>query len=162
MRRSSLPDIPPAHGRTSPGGTGISAIFILLLFLLLAGCSEDTPPAFEGPQPPGVLVDYSKAGGIAGVLDHLVVFSDGQVVYSTREGSGAFILPPGDLDLLRGLIRDADIPGLKDEYPAPLPGADYFIYTIIIGNRTITTETTGIPAPLVPVITTLDGMISEQ
>lgn len=162
MKKSSLPSIPPAPWGLSLGGTGIYTVLILFLLLFFAGCTEDNTPSTEVPPPPGVLVDYQRTGGIAGVSDHIVVFSDGQVVYSTRQGSGAYILSPGDLDILRGLIRDADIPSLKDEYPAPQPGADYFAYTLVVGNRMITTETTGIPEPLSPVIITLDGLISNR
>ncbi|MCU0632243.1 MAG: hypothetical protein MUC66_04615 [Methanolinea sp.] len=162
MRQILQVDILPAPEKRRFPRAGLSVILILLAFLIVAGCSEDTTPAGEKPQPPGVLVEYTRTGGIAGFADHLVVFSDGQVVYSTREGSGAFLLSPGDLDLLRGLIRDADIPNLKDEYPALVPGADYFTYILVIGNRTITTETTGVPASLTPVISTLDGMLSGR
>lgn len=162
MKKISLPNTPPAPGGLNLGGTGIYTILILIILLFFAGCSNETPQNPEVPQPPGVLVDYQRTGGIAGVSDHTVVFSDGQVVYSTREGSGAFILSPGDLDILRGLIRDADIPSLKDSYPAPQQGADYFTYTLVVGNRMITTETTGIPESLSPVITTLDGLISNK
>jgi len=162
MKKSSLPSIPPAPWRLTLGRTGIYTVLILLLLLFFAGSTDDNTPSYELPQPTELLLEYQRTGGIAGVSDHRVVVSDGQGVYSTRQGSGAYILSPGDLDILRGLIRDADIPSLKDEYPAPQPGADYFTYTLVVGNRTITTETTGIPEPLSPVIITLDGLISTR
>ena len=142
---------------------GLWPLCILCALLLFAGCTEDAGPPGEKPEPPGVLIEYSRSGGIAGVMDYAVVFSDGWVVYnSTYHGTGGFTLGAADMDLLRGLIRDADIPGLEDNYPAPVPGADYYAYRIIVGNRTISTETTGIPPPLVPVITTMDELIARH
>lgn len=162
MRKSLQSGGPAADGKKILCINGLSALIILIFLLVLAGCSEDTTPVVEEPQPPGILIDYTRTGGIEGVMDHIVIFSDGQVVYSTREGSGAYVLSQGDMDILSGLIRDADIPSLNSGYPAPVQGADYFTYTLVIGNRTITTETTGIPAPLLPLITAMDGLISNH
>lgn len=160
MRQCSQAKILPPRKKGKDPVYGLWALCVLLAFLLLAGCAEEAAPPGGKPEPPGVLIEYSRTGGIAGVMDYAVVFSDGWVVYnSTHHGTGGFNLGAGDMELLRGLIRDADIPGLKDSYPAPVPGADYYAYRIIIGNRTISTETTGIPAPLVPVITTMDELI---
>ncbi|OPX68294.1 MAG: hypothetical protein A4E37_00972 [Methanoregulaceae archaeon PtaB.Bin056] len=163
MRQCSQAQIPKPRKKGRYPLYGLWALCVLLAFLLLAGCTEEAVPPGEKPEAPGVLIEYSRTGGIAGVMDYAVVFSDGWVVYnSIHHGTGGFYLGARDMELLRGLIRDADIPGLLDSYPAPVPGADYYAYRIIVGNRTISTETTGIPAPLVPVITTMDELISRH
>lgn len=162
MRMSPLPRTLAEPGNAGPCRTWVCAVLILLAFLFLAGCTDTSKPTGEEPQPPAVLVDYQRTGGIAGFSDHVVVFSDGQVVYSTRTSTGAYILSPGDVEILRGLIRDANFPALADNYPAPAPGADYFTYSIMVGNRVVTTETTGIPDELLPLITNLDEMIKGR
>lgn len=163
MKRCSQAKILPPEGKRETRLLGFFVVCVLFAFPLIAGCTENPVPSQNKPTPPGVVVEYSRTGGIAGFSDYMVVFSDGWVVYnSTHYGTGGFTLEGRDMEILRGLVRDADIPNLKDSYPAPVPGADYFAYTITVGNRTITTETTGIPAPLMPVITTLDEILSSH
>lgn len=163
MRRFPRANPLPAPGRKKIPWYGLSGLCVLLACILLAGCMDEALPAGEKPSPPGVLIEYSRTGGIAGFSDYMVVFSDGWVVYnSTHHGTGGFSLENRDVDLLRGLIRDANIPSLKDEYPAPVQGADYITYVIVVGNRTITMETTGVPAQMVPVITTMDDLLSSH
>ncbi|MCQ8894375.1 MAG: hypothetical protein NQU46_07075 [Methanolinea sp.] len=137
-------------------------VLATLACVLVAGCTQK--PVSEGPiaEPPALLVDYSRSGGIAGFFDRVVIYSNGHVVYQTREGSGMFILDEVTLERLRSLIRDADVPNLNTSYPAPSPGADYFSYTLVFGNRTITTETTGVPPPLMPVIVTIDEILATH
>lgn len=67
-----------------------------------------------------------------------------------------------DMDRLRRLLRDAETAGLNGSYPAPAPGADYISYTLVFGNRTIMTETTGVPEALVPLLEFLDDTLSAN
>ncbi len=92
----------------------------------------------------------------------MVIYSDGEVVFQTHQRSGAFMLGQEDMDRLRRLLRDAETAGLNGSYPAPAPGADYISYTLVFGNRTIMTETTGVPEALVPLLEFLDDTLSAN
>jgi hypothetical protein len=112
-------------------------------------------------------VEYRRSGGIAGFDDHLVVFENGQAIYSRREtpgkpSAGIFYLSSDEITELRRLLEEADIPSLAPEYPAPVPGADYFSYSIMSKGKTVTTETTGVPPALAPVIGQLDYLLAEH
>lgn len=147
-------------------GTGAGPVVLLVLLVVpiafIAGCTGD-----QGPRPPVVgapslLVDYSRTGGIGGFSDRMVIYSDGQAVFQTRQKSGNFVLDPEMMERLERLLRDVEAAGLNGTYPAPSPGADYFTYTLIIGNRTIVTETTGVPEALAPLIEFLEQVIAQN
>ncbi|MDD1716239.1 MAG: hypothetical protein LUQ01_04505 [Methanolinea sp.] len=150
----------PAQGRKAHGI--LIVIALLFCLLLLAGCTQETPPDNSTSPPPAVLVDYTRTGGIAGMDDHMVVFSNGQTVFTTRQKTGEFTLPAEDLLSVENLIRQADFPHLNASYPAPSQGADYFYYTLTVGEKTVQTETTGIPANLAPLISRLEELLSSN
>jgi len=141
-----------------------SIILSVLVFglILISGCSS--PPAGNGekPQHPGILVQYQRTGGIAGFNDQMVVFENGQVVYSRNTGSGTVTLSDDSLEELGDILESADFPSLAPDYPAGNPGADYFSYVIIYKGMTVTTETGGIPPELVPVIGRLDSLLADH
>jgi hypothetical protein len=150
----------PAQGRNLHG---ILLVIVLLFCLLLfAGCTQESPPTNSTSPPPTVLVDYIRTGGIAGMDDHMVVFSNGQTVFTTRQKSGEFTMSAEDRSWVEKLIRQADFPNLSSSYPAPSQGADYFYYTLTVGDKTVLTETTGIPASLAPLISRLEELLSVQ
>jgi hypothetical protein len=60
-------------------------------------------------------------------------------------------------ELLTGVGFDS----LAGTYPAPVPGADYFSYEITYRQKTIRTETTGIPEALSEVIPVLDRLLTR-
>jgi hypothetical protein len=138
----------------------------LVVFVLGAGCSSPPPADGDIPPAPDILVDYQRTGGIAGFDDHLVVFENGQAIYTRRNTpgsppSGIFYLSDKELAELQRLLEEADFPGLAPHYPAQDPGADYFTYSITYKGKTVTTETTGVPPALAPVIGQLDYLLAE-
>jgi hypothetical protein len=143
---------------------GPLALLLVLTFALavFSGCTDDSGPAGPVTEAPALLVDYSRTGGIAGFSDRLVIYSDGEAVYQTRQGSGAFKLGAEEMERLHGLLRDAEAAGLNGTYPAQSPGADYFSYLLVFGNQTIMTETTGVPEDLVPFLTFLDEILAAN
>jgi hypothetical protein len=136
-------------------------MFVVIIALLTVGCISPPPGSGEKPPAPDMLVEYRRTGGIAGFDDHLVIFSNGQAIYARREGSGIFNLSRDELSELISLLNAADFPALAPEYPAPSPGADYFLYAITYQGKTITTETGGVPPALAPVIGQLDYLLAE-
>ncbi len=139
----------------------ITGALLLVLFLAIAGCMGQSTPSRPPSPPPSILVDYTRTGGISGENDHLVVFTNGEAIYSTRSGSGDFTLSPAELGSLQTLIDRADFLNLSAQYPAQHPGADYFSYTLTAGNRTVATETTGVPPSLSPVISWLEQALAR-
>lgn len=148
-------------------GVILALLFGCILILLLgSGCTSPPPADGDNPPAPDILVEYQRTGGIAGFEDHLVVFENGQAIYTRREipGStpaGIFYLSEKEMAELQRLLEEADFPNLASRYPAPVPGADYFTYSITYKGKTVTTETTGVPPALAPVIGQLDYLLAE-
>lgn len=134
---------------------------ILAALLLSSGCVTDSPGTGNSHPAPKVLVEYSRTGGIAAFDDRLVVFDNGQTVFSREYRAGEFTIPPDQLSELGRLLEDADFPSLAPSYPAPSPGADYFYYTLTYGEKTVTAETGGVPDALIVVIERLDALLAD-
>ncbi len=85
-------------GRTKPDRVHIGfllAVFAALAALVfLAGCVTDTQEPGDSPSPPILVVEYTRTGGIAAFNDRLVVFENGQAVYSRGNKTGVFTVPP--------------------------------------------------------------------
>ena len=138
----------------------------ILILILGSGCTSPPPADGDNPPAPEILVEYQRTGGIAGFDDHLVVFENGQAIYTRRETPGSspagiFYLSDKEMAELQRVLEEADFPGLAPGYPAPVPGADYFTYSITYKGKTVTTETTGVPPALAPVIGQLDYLLVE-
>jgi hypothetical protein len=155
------------RGTTRPVKIRGRALFFGLLIALcaavmFAGCMNEPQKPSTPENPPSILVDYVRTGGIAGVSDHLVIFDNGQSIYSTWNGSGEFDLSATQVDQLRDVFSIAGFESLNSTYPAPTPGVDYFTYRITYENQTVITQTTGVPDQLMPVISYLDQIVAEQ
>jgi len=137
-------------------GIRVFLFYIALIIFagMISGCVEmsETSP---------LLVSYQRTGGIAGFSDDLSIFENGSVVVTRNGGTGHCMLDDAGMKGLRMIFIQADFPALGDKYPAPTPGADYFRYTVTYQGKTVTTETTGVPPALEPVITTLDGLVTR-
>ncbi len=140
----------------------LGLLIIFCASVLFAGCTNEPQEPTTPETPPSILVDYVRTGGIAGVSDHLVIFETGQAIYSTWNGSGEFDLSLTEMDRLRDVFSISGFEYLNGNYPAPTPGADYFTYRITYGNQTVITQTTGVPDQLMPVISYLDQIITDQ
>ena len=153
-------------GRTKPDRVHIGfllAVFAALAALVfLAGCVTDTREPGDSPSPPILVVEYTRTGGIAAFNDRLVVFENGQAVYSRGNKTGVFTVPPAQISELQTLLLNANFSSLAPSYPAPAQGADYFSYTITYQGKTITTETGGVPDALLAVIGRLDALLAES
>jgi hypothetical protein len=110
---------------------------------------------------PALIIEYSRTGGVAGLDDHLLLFANGSGTVTRRGISQSVKVPQPVMADLISHITAADFPSLNDQYPAPVEGADYFTYTIISGGKKVVTEDTGVPPILVPLINTLNDIISS-
>ena len=141
---------------------GFVAYFPVLILIAasICGCLSEHETARNSSSPPGILLDYHRTGGIAGFDDYLIVFENGESVISTRQGSGIVVLNPDSLKKIKDLLDQAHFTALNASYPASSTGADYFNYTITYKGHTVTTQDTGVPESLLPVIRELNDVIS--
>ncbi|MDD1717859.1 MAG: hypothetical protein LUO88_02170 [Methanoregulaceae archaeon] len=127
---------------------------LLAIAVVIAGCTT--------PAGPVVLIDYHRTGGIAGFNDHLVIYSNGNATVTRNTGAEQFTMTPAEIRNLEGLFENAGFMALNSSYPPSSPGADYFTYIITYHGKTVTTEDTGVPEALAPVISTLNGIVSSH
>jgi hypothetical protein len=150
------------HPSRFRAGCLIAVFVVLTTLLFLAGCASDIPVPSNNHTAQKVLVDYTRSGGIAAFNDRVVIFENGQAVYSRNSKTGEFTVPADQLSELQKLLVNADFPSLAPSYPAPSPGADYFQYTITYGDKTVTTQTGGVPDSLLAIIGRLDALLAEN
>jgi hypothetical protein len=157
-----LPEESPERGGPGAGGLrGIAIGMVLLLVAMaVAGCVQESAPETTPGPGPGILIDYQRTGGLAGVDDHLVIFENGATVISSRNGNGYRVLSKGDLEQLKQLFLSAGFPDLSPSYGIPSQGADYFTYQITYRGTTVTAAQAGVPPALDPVIRVLDRMVA--
>jgi len=134
---------------------------ILVTTVLLAGCLGEKTPATVGTAAPGVVMNYHRTGGIAGVDDRLVVFDNGYAVLSTKTSSHDFQVSTPELARIIRLFESSDFNSLEGNYTVRHTGADLMQYRITYFDKTIVTEDTVIPDSLQPVITRLNTIISS-
>jgi hypothetical protein len=141
----------------------VLAVFTALAALVfLAGCTTDIPGPGNSHSAPMVVVQYTRTGGIAAFNDKLVIFDNGQAVYSRGNKTGEFTVGSTQLSELQTILQNADFPSLAPVYPAPSPGADYFQYTITYQEKTVATETGGVPDVLLALISRLDALLADN
>ena len=139
---------------------GVLATPLIALTVLLSGCmgSPYAPPDGSG----NVFVQYQRTGGIAGFDDTLVLFENGTAIVDRRSGSATFTLSTEELQGLNRQFEDARFLDLAPSYPAATPGADYFTYTLTYRGHTVTTEDTGVPEALTPILRELNLLIADR
>jgi hypothetical protein len=145
--------------KTTSPRSWVRFLFILGALILTTGmvCGCVGIPGTSSP----LLVSYQRTGGIAGFSDHLSIYENGSVAVTRNGGVGHCVLDRGTIEGMKTMFIQADFPALADDYPAPSPGADYFRYAITYQGKIVTTETTGVPPALEPIITALDGMVAR-
>jgi heat shock protein HslJ len=105
------------------------------------------------------VIEFSRTGGFAGFDDHIAIYADGSAVVTRKETTARISLPEGTLQQLSTLFDQASFDELEDLYPAPTPGCDYFSYIIVYNGKSVTTEDTGVPTVLEPIIRILGEII---
>ncbi|MDD1707972.1 MAG: hypothetical protein LUQ33_02210, partial [Methanoregulaceae archaeon] len=78
-------------------GSVLVVFAVLGALVFLAGCFTDTPEPGNSHTAPAVVVQYIRTGGIAAFDDRLVIFDNGQAVYSRGNKTGEFTLPHDNL-----------------------------------------------------------------
>ena len=132
----------------------------LIAGVILSGCLGVKTPPVSRTQPPGIVVDYQRSGGIAGMNDRVVIFDNGAALISTRSVNTEITVNQTDLDSIDAIFTQAKFSGLEGNYTSGRNGADLFQYRISYRGKTVNTEDTAIPAALEPVIDAMNQMVS--
>ena len=120
------------------------AILILFAAGLITGCGDDEP---ADEQAAGILVEYQRSGGIAGVLEHLRVERDGSatLVVGPDRRRSTFTLAEAELEQLESDLEAADL--TDPEAPPGDPGcADCFGYRIEYEDEEVTFDSLDRPS----------------
>jgi hypothetical protein len=133
---------------------------MLLVAVALSGCLGVKTPPVSHPALPTVIVDYQRAGGIAGLDDRLVIFDNGVAVISRKTISTEIALNQSDLERITGIFNEAQFSMLQGNYTARRGAADYFQYTISYHNKTVMAEDSATPPSLQLVIDEMNRIIT--
>ncbi|MCK9579620.1 MAG: hypothetical protein M0Q92_04120 [Methanoregula sp.] len=124
----------------------------LVAAVLLSGCLGERTSPSPRTDPPGIMVDYQRTGGIAGVNDRLVIFDNGVAMISTRKIMTEFSLNQTELELIDSLFKANRFMELEGNYTSAREGADFLQYSISYCGKTVKTEDTAIPDQAQPII----------
>jgi hypothetical protein len=124
-------------------------------------------PASPGGATPtrvidGVLVEFGRSGGFAGLSDRLIVRPDGSFTLVrlkppvNRSGQ----LTGAELANLRQVLADSGFAGLP-KVEATTKGNDMFTYQVTYQGSQIVAQDGAIATPLRPVISTLTGIVAK-
>jgi len=123
------------------------------------GCLGEKAPATASTAPPGVVLNYHRTGGTAGVDERLVVFDNGMAVLSTQASSHNIQLSSEELVRIVRLFESAEFSSLVGNYTSRHTGSDLMKYRITYFNRTVVVDDSTAPASLQPVITELNTIL---
>lgn len=120
------------------------ATAIVAVALLATGCGEDSDTSEpDSPVPEdGRLVDWSRSGGIAGVVEEMTIERDGSATLTVGVDaeSTEFRLADGELAQLADELEAADFEAVEPP-PAEAVCADCFVYAITVaGEKRITLD----------------------
>jgi hypothetical protein len=133
---------------------------MMIIGAAAAGCLGAKTPPVSRPPAPAIFVDYYRTGGIAGIDDRLIVFDNGAAVISTKAGSKAIVLNASAIKAISDLFTQAQFSMLQTNYPAPHGGSsDLIKYSISYHGKTVTTEDSAVPPPLLPVIDEMNRIV---
>jgi hypothetical protein len=69
---------------------------------------------------PGVLVSYTRSGGLGGITERMVVYRDGRVVYAdNRDGEEEFTVSDRELGRVEDVLADGSWPSGPTVYGEP-------------------------------------------
>jgi hypothetical protein len=139
-----------------------SLVGMMIIGAAVGGCLGAKTPPVSRPPAPAIFVDYYRTGGLAGLDDRLIVFDNGAAIITTKAGSRAVVLNSSAIDAISDLFTQAQFSMLQTNYPAPHGGgSDLIKYSISYHGKTITTEDSAIPPPLLPVIDEMNRIVSS-
>lgn len=128
-------------------------IVIVVLAGWLAGCTGTTSS--------GILVEYRRSGGFAGLDDRVVIQVNGQATLTRKAEHYEFVLDRDTMNQLQALFDDAEFSKLRREYLPSRQGSDLFEYVVMYKGHTVRTMDTAVPEALWPVLELLNQIIES-
>ncbi|MFQ5595033.1 MAG: protealysin inhibitor emfourin [Anaerolineae bacterium] len=140
---------------------------LILAAWLLSTCGAPSSTRSEGASSGDVLVEYRLTGGIAGLNDHLIVRSTGEVILENKDGvREVFTVDEAVVGKLQQTVEETGFFDLESEYrPARIiPDALTYQITFQADGRRHTVETSdgAIPEQLAPIIDELNQIIAKR
>jgi hypothetical protein len=140
---------------------GASLICMMIIAIACTGCLGAKTPPVSRPPAPAVLVDYYRAGGVAGYDDRLIIFDNGAAVVSTKAGSRTIVLNATVIAGISDLFTQAQFSMLQTNYPAPRGGSDLIRYSLSYHGKTVTSEESAVPPSLLPVLDQMNTIVKN-
>jgi hypothetical protein len=134
----------------------------ILTAVLLGGCLGIKAPPVSRPEAPAILVDYQKTGGIAGLDNRLVIFTNGAGLISGKNVNREISFNQSELKRIDEIFSSVRFSQLEPSYTSRRGGADLIKYAISYRNLTVTTEDTAIPPPLQPAIDEMNRIMDSN
>ena len=131
-------------------------IYIIVIVVLagwLASCT--------GTSSSGILVEYRRSGGFAGLDDRVVIQVNGQATLTRKAEHYEFVLDCDTVNQLQALFDDAEFSKLRREYLPSRQGSDLFEYVVTYKGHTVRTMDTAVPEALWPVLELLNQIIES-
>lgn len=131
----------------------ILTIVIVVLVGWLVGCTGTTSS--------GILVEYRRSGGFAGLDDRLVIEVNGQATLTRKTEHYEFVLDRDIMKQLQTLLDNVEFSKLRREYLPSRQGSDLFEYVVTYKGHTVRTMDTAVPEALWPVLELLNQIIES-
>jgi hypothetical protein len=109
----------------------------------------------------GILAEYRRSGGFAGLDDYLVIQVNGQATLTRKTEHYEFVLDRDTMNQLQALFDDAEFSKLRREYLPSRQGSDLFEYVVTYKGHTVRTMDTAVPEALWPVLELLNQIIES-
>lgn len=132
----------------------------MIAAVLMSGCLGGKPPSSSPAEPPGILLDYQRTGGIAGVSDRLVIFDNGVALVASRQSNIETTFNQTELDRIDAVFSEAGFASLEGNYTSRRGSADLLQYSIRYQGKTVITEDTAVPPGLEMVIDELNRILA--
>jgi len=132
----------------------ILIIVVVILAGWLVGCTGTTAS--------GILGEYRRIGGFAGLDDHLVINMNGQVTLTRKTEQYEFVLDRATMKQLQTLFDNAEFSKLRREYLPSRQGSDLFEYVVTYKGHTVRTMDTAVPESLQPILELLNQIIESS
>lgn len=147
----------PMRGRWMGVGLGL----MMALLLALSACSKATPGV---PAQRQVVITYERSGGIAGISERWLIYSDGSIV--SAEGRGGQV----SAEKVKALLARIETAGFftwQESYQPANPCCDRMtqVLTVTLGGKThrvqVLDGTEGVPEALFPLLDEVNALIRE-
>jgi len=139
----------------------VISLVLLILILAGAGCLGTRVAQANTTAPPAVLVDYHRTGGVSGMNDRLVIFTNGVAAISQGSATSELSLNDTDIAFLSVLFNESDFSQLQANYPASQQSPGHIIYTVTYMGKTVTAQDTDIPPSLETIIDNLNRIFES-